>query len=227
MTGSDTGLVPSAGGAVGSGDYTVKQGDCLSSIAQQTGHLWTTIWNHPSNSELKKIRKDPNVLLPGDQLFIPELATKKYDCATDACHTFELKTSPIKLRLQFFKEGKPRAQERFSIDIDGRAVAEGKLDQQGGLEVPISPNAEAAHVLVGDGQNATEHAFVLGGVDPITEVSGIQQRLRNLGFNCEPSGQLDEMTRSALSLFQRMNGLQTSGESDESTRNKLLQVHGC
>jgi len=214
-------------GQVGSGDYVVNQGECLSSIAYRAGHLWTTIWNHPLNSELKKARRDPNVLLPGDRLFIPQLTAKECSCDSDTRHLFELRSVPVKLRLQFFKDDKPRAGESFRIEVDGRSVAEGQLDGQGKLEVSISPTAAGARVFVGEGQNATEYAFDLGGVDPVTEVSGIQQRLKNLGFNCEPKGQFDEITRNALSLFQQLNGLGLTGECDEATRNKLQELHGC
>ena len=28
-------------------NYTIQQGDCVTSIADQHGLLWTTVWNHP------------------------------------------------------------------------------------------------------------------------------------------------------------------------------------
>ncbi len=58
---------------VGSGEYEVKSGECLSSIAKKTGRLWQTIWEHEANAELRETRKDPNVLATGDRLTIPPL----------------------------------------------------------------------------------------------------------------------------------------------------------
>ena len=50
--------------------YTVKQGDYLAKIAAQFGFTnLKTIWDDPQNAKLKELRKNPNVLFPGDQLF--------------------------------------------------------------------------------------------------------------------------------------------------------------
>ncbi|MGC9973362.1 MAG: LysM domain-containing protein [Bryobacteraceae bacterium] len=46
--------------------HVVKQGDCMSSIADQYGFFWETLWNHERNAQLKERRKNPNVLMAGD-----------------------------------------------------------------------------------------------------------------------------------------------------------------
>ena len=43
--------------------YTVKQGDCISSIADQMGFFWDTVWNDPNNEQLRNRRKNPNAHL--------------------------------------------------------------------------------------------------------------------------------------------------------------------
>ncbi|MFH1075402.1 MAG: hypothetical protein V1753_00935 [Pseudomonadota bacterium] len=52
-------------------DYIVKQGDCIESIAFKHGLFWETVWNHPNNQQLKQERKNPNILLAGDKVFVP------------------------------------------------------------------------------------------------------------------------------------------------------------
>ena len=63
--------------------YVVKPGDCMASIAVEHNFLWETLWNLPENAALKDSRQDPYVLLPGDQVFIPELRPKEVPRATD------------------------------------------------------------------------------------------------------------------------------------------------
>jgi hypothetical protein len=58
---------------VGSGNYTVQEGDCITSIASLAGHFWKTLWEHPSNADLSHARKSPNILLTGDILTIPPI----------------------------------------------------------------------------------------------------------------------------------------------------------
>ena len=164
--------------AIGDGNYVVKPGDCLSKIAAAFGFDWQTLWNLPENAELKRQRKDPNVLYPGDQLFVPELRLKELDAATDQVHTYRLKGTPAKVRLRFLEDGEPRAGESYILIIDG-AGRSGTLDSEGRLEEPIPPEADSVTIIIAD-----EHPIVLklGSVDPVNTISGVQGRLSNLGF---------------------------------------------
>src|SRR6185503_19739164 len=78
--------------------YTVKQGDHLMKIAERFGFsTYETIWNRPENAELKNKRDSPNLLLPGDRLFIPDKDDKTVDAATGRLHRFKLKQTKLKL----------------------------------------------------------------------------------------------------------------------------------
>ena len=85
-------------------EYQVKQGDCISSIAYEHGFFPDTIWNHPDNAELKRLRKEMNLLEVGDIVKIPEKVEKKESIATEQEHRFVKKGVPAKLRMKILKE---------------------------------------------------------------------------------------------------------------------------
>lgn len=87
--------------------HEVSAGDCVSSISKSHGFFWETIWNHPENSELKNLRQDPNILLPGDRVYVPDKDPGEENGATEARHRFRLKGVPAKLRLRVMREPKP------------------------------------------------------------------------------------------------------------------------
>nr|WP_255216649.1 peptidoglycan-binding domain-containing protein [Pseudenhygromyxa sp. WMMC2535] len=67
---------------------------------------------------------------------------------------------------------------------------------------------------------------MFGHLDPATELSGVQQRLVNLGYTChDPAGELGESTQEALRAFQRTHDLEVSGELDDDTRARLIELH--
>jgi hypothetical protein len=223
-SGDNSPALEKANTPVGQGNYEVQHGDCLTSIAGRFGFLWETLWNLPENAELKYTRKNPNVLLPGDRLTIPEIKLRQYTAETDKQHSFVKLGTPAKLRLRFFEDGEPRAGESYVLTIGGE-VRFGKLDGNGQLLEPIPPTADSARLSI---NNEDPIALKLGTVDPITEISGIQGRLSNLGYY---GGQIDKIigpkTRAALRHFQQRSGLPATGKVTQATRDKLLEAHGC
>ncbi len=228
MTTASSGNRPDSGtgGPVGKGDYVVKAGDCIPSIAFEHGLFWKTVWDHPDNQELKEIRKDPNVLLPGDRVIVPPLRNKEEPSQTEQRHRFRLKGVPERLRVVFKIENKPRENECYRLIVDNGQVQEGTLDADGLLDVAIPPNAKKVHVIVGEGIQEREHIFKIGHVDPISELSGVQGRLGNLGYPREWGTASDEEFRSTLLSFQQDHGLEATGELDDATRDALRQAHG-
>ncbi len=201
-------------------NYEVSEGDCISSIAEEYGFFWQTVWD--ANPELKSLRKNPNVLLPGDIVKVPDLVEKKQPCPTDKKHTFVKKGTPAKFRLVLERHNVPFANRRYILEIDGKTY-EGTTDSTGKLEVNISPSAREGHLQLPDDQ--LECALQLGGMDPVSELAGVQHRLRNLGFlDSEPGGEMDDETQAALMDFQSSVNLTATGELDDATRAKLIQM---
>jgi len=211
---------------VGQGNYVVKQGDCIESIAFRHGLFWETIWNHPNNQQLRLERKTPNVILSGDKVFVPDLRPKEEPGATEKKHRFKRKGVPSKLRIVLKEANKPRASVSYILEIDGQFFS-GQTNAQGILSHPIPPHAKRGKLIVISGNDKEEYQLQLGYLDPISEVSGVQARLKNLGFECgEVNGVLNSETKAAIRVFQSKYGLKETGEIDEPTRQKLMQEHG-
>ena len=60
-------------------DHTVVPGDSMASLAKQYGFTWEQLWEHPKNQELAKLRENPNTLMTGDVVFIPDIEPKTVD----------------------------------------------------------------------------------------------------------------------------------------------------
>lgn len=207
--------------------YEVQQGDSAESIAAENGLLLETIWNYPRNAELKNLRKDPHVLMPGDKLVIPALQIKQSPAAVDKMHRFVRKGIPSKLRLVILENDKPRANEKYVLIVDGTSF-QGVTGADGSVEKPIPPTAKAGKLIISPGtENERTFEMKLGGLDPITEISGVQGRLFNLGFPIQSvSGELDEQTIEVVKIFQEKYKLTVNGVIDDATRNKLKEIHG-
>lgn len=68
------------------------------------------------------------------------------------------------------------------------------------------------------------YVFELRHLDPVTEISGVQGRLKNLGYAVRSvDGELGPRTREALRAFQQDHGLDVTGEPDEATQAKLAE----
>jgi hypothetical protein len=203
-------------------DYVVKQGDCIFSIAGDNGFFWESIWNDPQNASLKALRKEPNVLLPGDVVYLRDKEIKQEPRPTEARHKFVKKGIPGMLRLQMLdRNHQPRTGLSYILVIDGVSHA-GTTDGNGWINEPMPPNAKKADLTLNDGDETENFSIGLGDVDPITVDTGVQQRLKNLGFNATGTD-----WSSAITGFQNKFGLPASGAADDSTRAKLKEIHGC
>ena len=204
-------------------EYTVVQGDCLSSIAAGYGMQWQTIWNHPDNAALAAERKDPNVLYPGDVLFIPDKDNRTEAKGTDSSHSFVLKCATTYLRLQILDWDQPRGGELYRLDVEGLSLS-GVTDGSGYLEEAIPATAASARLFLGAVMEQIE--IDLGTLDPVTEASGKMGRLNNLGYACRTDGTIDDRAKEAIILFQTDMNLPANGQLDASTGQMIQQLHG-
>ncbi len=222
--------------------YEVKQGEWLTKIAVDHNYAnCETIWNHPNNSELKK-RRSPNVLYPGDRLFLPAKDQKQESCPTEKRQRFQLKRLWDTFQLQILDGFKrPVANTPYALKI-GNQKFNGKTDGDGHLHhKKIDPTINEPAMLelfqmgmifrIPLGNLNPAHKHSEGETDAYDNgLSGVQMRLANLGY--EPGntdGHMDSGTVSAITMFQifEMNrsAKEATGELDDDTRNAIISNH--
>lgn len=211
--------------------HTVRQGEYLSKIAHQYGFGdWRTIYDHAENAGFRELRPDPNLIHPGDDLFIPDRDEKKVDCASGKKHLFKvhLGTNSLHVVLKD-SHGTPLRNTAYTLDVSGRRL-EGTTDGDGGLHHEgLHPDVSQATLAIA-GLTLT---LDVGHLDPLgitatDGVSGVKGRLRNLGYFHGPiDGDLTDSTREAIRLFKVAHDLGEDGELSVAVKDKLREVYGC
>jgi N-acetylmuramoyl-L-alanine amidase len=212
------------------GNYTVKQGDTIPSIASDYGFTDPkTIWNDPNNAQLKGLRKNPNVLFPGDQVYIPDKDPRIEDRPTDQLHKFVKHKPPLKLKLvleDIYEKPIANAECQLILGNDSYDVT---TDDNGRIEQPVKPNVKTGSIIIKDPQTAFQSEVIpikIGYLDPVEELSGQLARLDNLGY-FPGDGSDDAQFESAVEEFQCDNNLTVDGVCGPGTQAKLKEIHGC
>ncbi len=205
--------------------HTVQRGECLSELGERHRIPWKKIWDHSENETLREKRADPNVLFPGDRIFIPEVEIKQEPGATAKKHSF---TKPggheIRVAVLDFVH-KPLVGVTFQFSIDGAPEPESKTDSDGLAKVKVKHATSRVQLRL----PWKTFAVNIGDLDPANTISGVQQRLLNLGF--DPIW-IDNIwgpkTAKALREFQesqRSRGIKVTGRPDEATVKRLRELH--
>jgi hypothetical protein len=211
--------------------HIVKDGEYVSSIAAHYGFSnFRSVWNHPNNADLKERRKNPNILFPGDILFIPDRTSDVVPAVTEKRHRYQLTMSPLTLRLVVKDENdEPEANTVIRVTVEGKTTIV-NTDANGLLVQTIPPTAHSGGMVLQADGSATkiEIPLKIGFLHPLEELSGIRARLNNLGYSAgttEDRG--GSRLRSAIEEFQCDHGLTPDGECSPSFQEKLKEVHGC
>jgi N-acetylmuramoyl-L-alanine amidase len=166
----------------------------------------------------------PNILLPGDRVFIPDKEVRTEQRSVDQKHQFVFNAKPTMLEIIVQFDEEPVANAPYTLTIDDVAIA-GTTDGSGLLRQPIENDAARGRLHFD--KPPLDFDLEIGGLDPVDEPSGVQQRLNNLGFFCGAAdGQIGPRTRSALRRFQKRYGLPPTGKVDDQTKPKLRKLYG-
>ncbi len=196
----------------------------MESIAYAHGFLWQTLWNLPDNASLQS-QREAHVLLPGDHVTIPAIRPRVEEAAVDALHSYVRNGLPSTFQIRFLdEEQKPRSGLKYILTIDGQ-TSSGSLDDQGGLSVPILPNASSGSIQLQVDPDPETYPLNFGCLDPDASATGVRGRLNNLGFACAADGDWDADLQGALERFQSSRNLPPTGILDSATQQALKQDH--
>lgn len=212
--------------------HIVKNGEHLGSIARDFGfENFSVLWEHPDNATLKQLRKDPMLLAPGDEVFIPDRVQLIFKRATAASHDFKVTIDTLTLTLKLVAfDGKPLANSKVKVRVEapetGGASSQDEqeltTDGDGNLTVDVASHVDSGSIEI----DGVTFPLSIGGLDPIETESGVAQRLSNLGYLVLDDDDLDPaLLRLAIQDFQADNGLPTSGERAD-VAGKLAEVYG-
>lgn len=195
--------------------HTVQQGETLLGLASKNGlDSWEDIVNAPENASVKDTLADPGIVKAGLSLFIPNKTLKQQPSAIDAKHPFKIKRPTAWLRIAVKDAaGAALANCKYELTVAG-ATTTGTIAATGIIEeaVPIDVTAGKLKVWLADG-SLEEWELKIGWMDPISEETGVQSRLANLGFG-------DDLA-AAVKQFQARVGLEVTGTVDDALRDKL------
>ncbi len=215
---------------VGSGEWVVRAGESIASIAVRSGHVPETIWNDPANAGLKEARKDPEILLPGDRVTVMPLRQKVASCATGKTHVFRRVAVPATFVVVMEdSEGEPFAGKRYELEIEGKTTT-GTTDESGRLRSPVMPMSTTGILRVWIEEpgfdDPLERQLALSALCPVRHPLGVQQRLFNLGFFAGPiDGQLTPATEEAAMAFAASQGIEETDDNLDALLAKLVEVH--
>ncbi|HVG08950.1 MAG TPA: peptidoglycan-binding domain-containing protein [Thermoanaerobaculia bacterium] len=204
--------------------HVIRDGQGISWLALQYGFAPATIWKANENDALRELRSDGDLLVPGDVVHIPERRPKQVSCAVNQVHRFRRVGVPALMEIQLYRDQAPRSQEPFELWVDGVLLAQGRTDEDGVIKERVPPSAQRGLLVVGDERQEMRLAF--GRLRPETELTGIQQRLQQLGYyRGSIDGAPSRLLTSALRSFQQRFQLRPTGTLDDATRARIVEVH--
>lgn len=201
-----------------------KEGEWIGSIAAAKGHYsWKTLWNHAKNASLRA-RRDPNLLVPDDRIWIPPVDVRGESTFTAKLHKLVVSSPKNKLIIRFTRIARyvnAFGPIRVTLKV-GRSSKSGALNKDGDQIVVSLPLDATDATLTINGASTKLH---IGKLRPLARMDGMQARLTNLGWDVSKIDK--DGTRPGVKGFQGFYKIKVDGVIGGQTRGKAKQVYGC
>jgi hypothetical protein len=161
--------------------YVIRQGDYLLKVAYENGFDADTVWGSSKNADLRMLRRDPNILAPGDVLYVPDPPDppKSTALSTGSTNSF---VSPAPQTPVTVKFSEPRLVSQACTIAELPDLIGLSTDGNGVLTFQAPVSLETVTIALVDASPAVTFTCELGHLDPIDTLSGVFQRLQNLGY---------------------------------------------
>ncbi|MBC7297584.1 MAG: peptidoglycan-binding protein [Demequina sp.] len=216
------------------GTHEVRQGQDMVSIAWAYGRTdWETIWSDSHNDAMRESHNDPNVLMPGTRVYIPEDDREPESFAMGQRHEITIEVPRVHVRVQVkMFNGDPFADRAFVLTWTGtemHAIEGKRTNGNGWVDEWLPIHARDATLWIA---GLAPIRLGLRLLDPLRDpvrgeanVAGVQARLNHLGYIAGPvDGVFGHRTREAVAVFQAnvMGHDAPNGEPDAVTLDALL-----
>jgi hypothetical protein len=215
-------------------EYTVKQGDWFARIVKRQGYgnVWKPIFQNSDNQDFRKICPEPDLLIPGEHCVLPDKDEREETKSTSKKWQFELAPSKAQLHVVLLRpNGQPLKSTAYKLVfhgplVEGKTISK-KTDGNGAVKCDITTDVEKATLTI-EGQT---FELLIGYLEPVTTVKGVQARLQNLNYHIEAiDGVAGAETPSAAAIraFQAVYTLaDPEGVAEKATQAKLKSIYGC
>jgi len=176
--------------------YTVKSGDRMSKIAFEHGFKDYHALYEAQSAAFKKKRPNPEILLEGDEVTLPEKIDDKHAADDKKTQKYIQDTTLPELRIHIKAFGKPLASKDFTVLIESDPYTKAKpykgtgtTDAKGIAKFNVDPRVTT--VVLSFKDPPLECKLLVGSLHPVDEPGGVEQRLGDLGYFCPtpPAGE--------------------------------------
>ena len=217
--------------------YVIRSGDYLTAIAYSRGLKPDDVWNDPANATLRQTRKNPEMLAPGDVLYLPAVKRTWMPLKVGSANAFVASPPNVEVHV-LLKDasGNPLAGKSVET-MPVLQTTPLTTDGSGVLVLSVPVHVRAVQVTMKD--PALIFDVRVGNLDPHDVPTGALSRLRQLGYVADESALLDRRPdylrgfpshdaplQSGVAAFQADQGTEPTGELDDDAHAQLLKAYG-